>query len=490
MYSNKRKKLARTLAIILVIGMIVMSMSYLFMLFGNSSAIGYTVYAADAKDTTKEKAEDRLEYLHSVIDYIYENYKDKITYEELVNAAFNGVFNSLDRWSEYYFDGDGADALSNALDNNYCGVGLTMQMDEDGFIRIISVNKEGPAFAAGITAGGTVEKVDGVSAKELGINEVANRIRGAEGSKVTVTIRNNGVEKTYTLVRTKLIAPTLQYELLEGKIGYIVLDSFSVSSAIEVAAAKADLLSQGAKSFILDLRYNGGGYLDVAIEIADLFMDKGPIVYLEQQGKIIETINATPDDGKKTPLVVIVNEQSASASEVLALALQESGTAKVVGVTSYGKGIGQQITSVVNGDSLKLSEIYMLGPKKTKYHEIGVKPDYVVYQAYDYDIIQLADILLGMIPLDLKQRYFVGQYGLNVLAAQERLEVLGYDVERTARMDAKTIEALKVIQKNAGGIPYGGLDYFTLSALDKAYEAAVSGSTEDLQLKKAVELLK
>jgi len=483
---KRNKAIVRVMAIILALGMIVLSLSYLFMFMGEASLIADVAYGADA---TKEKGEKRLDLIDDVINYIYETYKDQLNYEDLVNAAFNGVFDSLDQYSEYYFASEGADELSNTLESNYAGIGVTIQLNDDGEVLITAVTKDGPAEKAGITAGGTVTKIDSVSTKGLSLDEAANKMRGKAGTQVTVTIKYSGVEKSFTLTRAELVAPSLNYELMEGSIGYIDLTSFSTASANEFRQARTELLAKGAKSLVLDLRNNTGGYLDIAIQIADVLMDKGTICILEQQGKVIETYTAKADDTKKVPIVILQNQYSASASELLIQALKDNGLAKTVGTNTYGKGVAQIVVGVNNGDSLKLSECYFLGPNKEKITTDGIKPDYYVYSSYDFDEATTEKIN-NVLPLDLKQRYFAGQYGLNVLAAQQRLQILGFDVDSTARMDTKTVEAIKVIQKDGGGKPYGGLDYTTLKLLNTRYESAVSMDKEDLQLKKALELLK
>ena len=481
---KKRKTMARILALILVVGMVLLSLTYLAMAFGNSAALGNVAYAAEGDDI----AQNRLDLLPDVLEYIHETYKDEISYEELVNAAYLGVFDSLDPFSEYYFASKGVEAISNALDSNYAGIGVTIQLNDDGDILITAITKNSPAEAAGMTAGGIITAIDGVSTKGLSLDDAATKMRGKAGTQVAVTVSYNGVPKTFTLTRAELVAPSLNYEMKDG-IGYINLSSFSSGTAAEFRQARMELLAQGAKGFVLDLRNNTGGYLDAAIEISETLLDDGVICYLEQQGKIVETYSASPDDTKKVPIVLLTNGYTASASEILVMALTENGKAKTVGTSTYGKGYAQQVVTVVNGDSLKLSQFYFLGPKKTRITENGLAPDYVVNLSYEFDDKTLA-LINSALPLDLKARYFSGQYGLNVLAAQQRLYILGYDVDMTARMDEKTLDAIKDVQKNAGGKPYGGLDYFTLKALNSAYETAISGATEDLQLKKALELLK
>lgn len=195
------------------------------------------------------------------------------------------------------------------------------------------------------------------------------------------------------------------------------------------------------------------------------------------------------------PVIVLVNGGSASASEILAAALKDSGRAKLVGTQTYGKGVAQQIVSVAGESKMKLSTYYFLGPNKGSINKTGITPDYIVsnYETIDADKpSELYDKYKGFAPMIEKTKPKLGDTGLNVFGAQQRLSLLGYKLNITGVMDTDTVTAVKSLQKVKGLSPYGVLDYSTMGTLDKAALEYVSGvsTQKDLQLKKAVELLK
>jgi len=489
--NNRKKRAARVLAIVLSACMILTLMGYFFMIFANATGTAYVgvVYAEDLDDS--KTAKDRYEFLHDIIEFVHENYADKLSYDDLVNAAYKGVFDSLDNYSEYYIDSVGADATANALASEYGGVGLSIQT-ESGGIRIVSVNPAGPAYEAGIKPQGLITAVDGVSTAGKTSEEAAAMMRGEPGTSVSVTIDYSGSSRTYTLTRRKLAITSVSSEMLDGNIAYIKISDIAEKTPEEFALARVRLLADGASGMVLDLRDNGGGYMSQAQQIAEMLLDEGIITKYVQQGQETYSNEAFPDSTKKVPIVVLTNEYTASAAEMLTAALHDNGAAKTVGTTTYGKGIGQSLFSLKNGDSLKLTTIHFLTPNGVDFNGKGLKPDYIVYNSGSLTEEGREYAAKNVIPLSLEQRYFSGQTGLNVLAAQQRLFLLGYSLTPNGQMDSATVEAIKELQKKAGGKPYGGLDFFTLKALASAYDALVNntGSENDAQLAKALELLR
>jgi len=230
------------------------------------------------------------------------------------------------------------------------------------------------------------------------------------------------------------------------------------------------------------------------VEIADQLMEDGPIMYFKQKGEIVETIKATADEHVDLPIVLLVNQNSASASEILAGALQDSKKAVLVGTKTFGKGVAQQIGELKNGSEIKLSTYYFLTPNKNTIDHIGITPDYVVYNGNEEKSDELKAKVNAFVPMIEKVKASLGEVGLNVYGSQQRLEVLGFDVPLNATMDQQTVTAIKQFQKEKGLYAYGGLDYVTLAALDQAALEYISSTTadgkDDLQLNKAIELLK
>lgn len=486
---GRKKRAARVLATVLAACMVLMLMSYLFMLSGGSGAAAFVAVSYAAELDGDESASERYEFLGDLIEFVHENYADRLSYDELVTAAYEGLFDSLDEYSEYYPGGEGANALPEALASEYSGVGVSINESKEG-VYIVSVNPEGPAHAAGVPEHSRVTAVDGVSMKGRSAQDVMKALRGEEGSAVSLTVEYEGAEKSYRLIRKKLSIHSVSGEMLEGDIAYIDIADMAEKTASEFADARMRLLAEGARGMIIDLRGNIGGYIKQAEMIAEMLLDSGVITIYVKQGEEIERVEASADSTKKLPIVVLTDQHTASAAELLAAALHDNGAAKTVGTATYGKGLGQNIFSLRNGDSIKLSTIHFLSPKGADFNGKGIKPDYLVFNSGTLTEEGRAYVQENVIPLDTERRYFAGQTGLNVLAAQQRLMLLGYELTPNGRMDGSTVEALKALQSQAGGKPYGGLDIFTLKALAAAYDSLVGATEGDAQLLKALDLLK
>ena len=319
----------------------------------------------------------------------------------------------------------------------------------------------------------------------------SNMLRGDAGTSVTVTVRRSGGEFTFTLIRENIKHVSISHEMIEGNIGYISLLGFETNGAAEFKAAKADLIKKGAKSLIVDVRDNPGGLVDTAIAIADEFIAKGDIVHYRERGKIVETVRAKEKTIEKVPVVLLINENSASASELLAGALKDNKAATLVGTTTYGKGVAQVVGYTSGGQPFTISIFYFLTPNKDDIQHIGVAPDYFVRNSAGEFRLEAMRLYQSFAPFTENEKPEPGDTGLNVFAAQQRLSLLGYTPSHNAVMDEATVAAVKAFQREAGLYAYGKLDLTTMRKLDESTFAYISNdSSEDLQLKKAIELLK
>ena len=492
-YSEKRRRnIAKIFAIILIAAMVLSSGYYIMLIFANDRALSaLAVYGADALPAEPEDSREsmtRLDGLEDFIDFVHEFYKDPVTYEALVDAAYTGVIDSLDDpWSVYYVSTEESDNFVQSINQEYSGVGVTMTLDNNGCL-VSEVNRLGPAFEAGLRAGCYIVKVDGVSVSDWSLNDISSKVRGIEGTTVVLTVTENGVEKDYTITRRHLKVASVEAEMLEDNIGYIAITSFADSTVAEFTEAKLTLFGQGANSLIIDLRDNGGGYVNTALLLADELLEEGILSRFTWRGEDLVVYEAEPDLNRKVPMVLLVNGGTASASEIFAAALQDNGAAKLVGTRTYGKGVAQTIQPLEYSDSVKLSIYYFESPKGNTINGVGLTPDYLVEQSV-YTQEEAADILDTVIDMAENKKYHKGEVGLNVLAAQQRLFYLGYDVDWNGRMDDKTVAAIKAFQPTFGGSPYGGLDFSTQKAICAAFDELFTGSSEDRQLLKAVEIL-
>lgn len=489
MNHNKAKKAAKILALVLAAILIISSFSFVVFLPGVADAGGYVAYGAE-KDDSKAGLDDQLEALKEVMIEIQQNYKDEVSYKTLLDGAFNGMFESLDDpFSAFYGTVEEGDQLMESLTGEFSGIGVSIESDGE-FCRIASPIPGTPAEAAGMRTGDIITMIDGVSVSGKTLSEIGDLLKGPEGSKVTVSVQRGTQIMDFPLTREKIKMATVNGRMLDNRIGYIQIRQFAPTTSQEFKAERLKLLSGGMKSLIIDVRGNPGGVLSEAVGIAGQLMpEAGPIAYFVQQGKIVETVESEGSDTRAVPTVILVNEGSASATEALAGALQDSRTAAVVGTTTYGKGVAQQVVGLKNGSSFKLSMFYFLTPGKHQIDGKGITPDYVVYNGLGLTEKQIAQVYADLAPMTEKIKYGVDETGLNVYGAQQRLAYMGYDVKISGTMDGQTVAAIKKFQKEQGFSDYGGLDYTTMKALSEAFDALIGGGSDDKQLAKAIELL-
>lgn len=484
----RTRRIAKIIALIIALAMIVTSFSFVLMIPGVFGMKGSVVYAASADAGLDREMENLKQY----IKYIRDNYKDDVSYDQLIQGAYSGVIDSLgDPYSVYYGASGEGETFVETVTGEYSGIGLSVE-NYNGKCRVVAPIPGTPAEKSGIKSGDIVIKIDGVDISDKTLDEAVSMMRGEAGTRVTVTVDRSGQTLSFNLIREKIKNVSVNSRMLEGKIGYIQLTSFDNDSNVEFRKAKIALINKGAKSLILDLRNNPGGLVNTALDIANQLMPKGPITHFEQKGRIMETYSADGNSKLTIPMVLLVNEGSASAAEILAGALQDSKTATLVGTTTFGKGVAQQVSEFSDGASMKLSMYYFLTPNKKKIDHVGIIPDYTVQDSSNPNEKELSEKYAGFAPMSEKVKPKAGDTGLNVFGAQQRLAMIGYAVKATGTMDEATVAAVKKFQQENKLYPGGILDYTTMGALDKATADYITGTKAgvDLQLEKAVSLLK
>ncbi len=490
------KRIARVLAIILVVALVVTTFSYLMVFAGEDNKVyGATLTPEEASYANDPAYFQReLMYFLQLVENIKTLFKDNITYKELMDGAVQGLMGSLeDPYSAYYEKETGAgEAFIQSVSGEYGGIGIQMEELADGSCRIVSVFMDSPAEKAGVKAGDLIVSVEGKSVKGKTSSQVSSMLKGDPGSKVSFTVDRNGAEYNFTMVRAKVSMDSVSHKLLDGNIGYVQITGFDKDCDQEFARAWASLQKGGAESLIIDLRNNGGGYVNTAVQIADQLVKEGPLVYFAKGPVIQESIQATGKGGCDVPIVVLVNENTASASEILAAALRDGAGAKLVGATTFGKGVSQGVWTLSNGDTLKLSTEYFLTPKKQVINEVGLTPDYMVSSYQQPTLELLKGDYDSFAPMSEKREYSAGQVGLNVYGAQQRLTFLGFETKATGTMDEATVASLKAFQKAEKMFISGRLDDKTRTALEDAAKELIAGmeNDKDLQLEKALEILK
>jgi len=299
--------------------------------------------------------------------------------DSMTAGALDGLLGSLDDTYAVYFDPKATKEFRMDATGEFFGVGMSVGLRETT-PTVMSVFKGTPADKAGLMAEDQILSANGTSTKKLDLDQVVGMIRGPRGTQVTIEVYRPDTRKTLTfkVTRDKIAIPNIMAEMVGKDVGLIRLMQFNERAADDVRAKMAELDGKGAKGFILDLRENPGGLLSSAVGVASLYVDSGVIVRVDERGKPEETEMALGDKATDKPLVVLIDENSASASEIVAGALQDYGRATIVGETSYGKGSVQIIRDLSNGGTVKLTNAHYLTPKSRVINGKGVVPDVVV----------------------------------------------------------------------------------------------------------------
>jgi carboxyl-terminal processing protease len=317
-----------------------------------------------------------------VLDLIERNYVDKVDSEELTTNAIEGMLKTLDPYSAY-LSPERYKELEIGTSGEFGGVGMEVAV-ENGVLKVISPIEGSPADLAGIKPGDVITEIDGKPTQGMVVFEAVKSLRGPKGSKVTITVTRDGEgSKDLTLTRDVIHIKSVKYKLLDNGIGYVKISQFqeNVSDELKDALSKLELENGGSLSgLVLDLRNNPGGLLDEAIKVADQFIDKGLIVSVRgRTSNQSKEYYATKGDSKRdVSLVVLVNKGSASASEVVAEALQDSKRATIVGTKTFGKGSVQTIIELDDGSGLKLTTAKFYAPSGRSISDVGVTPDIIV----------------------------------------------------------------------------------------------------------------
>ena len=319
----------------------------------------------------------QLEKYKSIID---EFYLGEVNEEDLKEGAIKGYIEGLgDPYTEYISKEEMQEYMEDTL-GNYVGIGIYMLLDEEeGKIKILAPMKGSPAEAVGIKSGDIIETVDGEEYTKDEMSEVANKIKGKEGTTVKIGIKRGEENLEFEVTRQNIKVNPVEGKILENNIGYIQFASFDETTYEDFKAKYEELKNQGITSLIIDLRNNGGGLVDQATDIADLFVEKDtPLLYEVDKDGNEEVIKAENDVTINIPTIILTNENTASASEILAGALKDLGKAKIVGTKTYGKGIIQQIIPLSDGSGIKITTEEYQTPNRNKIHEVGIEPDETV----------------------------------------------------------------------------------------------------------------
>ncbi|KPP95494.1 S41 family peptidase [Erythrobacter sp. HL-111] len=333
--------------------------------------------------------------LFTVMQRVKANYVEDVTDEKLVRGAIDGMLTALDPHSAY-LDGSDLERLNTLIDGNYSGLGLSVVM-EDGAVKVISPFKGSPAEKAGVKAGDFITHLDGELIYGGDLDDAVARMRGKAGTAIELTIFRTGREEPFevSVTRGMIELEPVTHELAAGNIGIITVNEFSADVGADVYTAWANIREEATgrvSGLVLDLRKNPGGSLDEAVALSDLFLDEGRIV--SQRGRArgetllydAETV-FRGDMAEGVPLIVLIDAGSASASEIVAGALQDHRRALVMGERSFGKGSVQSLLPLGPDAALKLTTARYYTPRGNSVQEGGIKPDIAVPQLSDPDLV-------------------------------------------------------------------------------------------------------
>ena len=356
-------------------------------IMGFSLSLGGASLSGRSQTSTKELSWEQARLFAEVMERVKRDYVDPIDDAQLLESAVRGMVADLDRHSEY-LDADEFQDVRISTSGSYSGVGLEVST-ENGAIVVIAPIDGTPAQRAGIESGDEIVEIDGVSVANNGLDKTIDKMRGRPGTPIALTVQRENYDDRlmFYLTRQKIQVASVRYEILQPSFGYLRLSQFNETTTDEASSAIDSMMEEVQAStgnmltgLILDLRNNPGGLLDSAVAISDLFLDSGIIVTAEGRTPESRFMREAQDgdilDG--AAIVVLVNGGSASASEIVAGALQDHHRATIVGTTTFGKGLVQTVMPLSKGRAVKLTTSRYFTPSGDSIHKVGVSPDIVV----------------------------------------------------------------------------------------------------------------
>ena len=332
--------------------------------------------------------EEKYMKLEMLYDKIESDYYGEYTDEDLMTGLYKGLYSALDQYS-LYMTPEEYESFAAKSTGSFYGVGVVVSTTVDDELIILSTISGAPAANAGLKPGDIIVAIDDELYSGSQLDLAAAKLRGEIGTKVKVKYLRNGETDTVTLTRAHIVTESVESSVIENNIGYIKITSFELATADDFKKAVKDLKQKNIEGLIIDLRNNGGGMLDASIEIADELLPSCTIIStMNSNGK--EEYYNSDSNVIDLPYVLLVNNMSASASEVLAAAIKENDGGLIVGKTTFGKGVVQEMQIISDkGDAIKQTVMEYFGPNRTKINGVGVVPDYDVDYNSENDDAQL-----------------------------------------------------------------------------------------------------
>ncbi|ENH98427.1 carboxyl-terminal protease [Gracilibacillus halophilus YIM-C55.5] len=440
-------------------------------------------------ENNQETLEENFGKMNKVVNAfstIQENYVEDVGDQQLIEGAIEGMLQSLDDPYSTYMDAETMEKFNQQIESSFEGIGAEVSM-KDGNVTIVAPIKDSPAEEAGLKPNDQILSVDGESLDGYSLQEAVNEIRGEKGSEVVLEVRRPGVEEVLEvdITRDSIPLETVypRTEEVNGKlVGVIELTSFSETTAEDFKNALSDLEEQGIDGLVIDVRGNPGGVLTAVEEILKQFVPQDtPYLQIEYPNGKKQRQFSNLTDTKDYPIVTLINEGSASASEILAVSLKEAVGAEVVGTTSFGKGTVQQPLPLGEESTIKLTRFKWLSPEGNWIHEKGVQPTVKQKQPEYYytNPVQIEDESLAFDQSDSK-----------IANVQQMLAGLGYDPGRTdGYFSEQTRAAVEEFQTANDLEVTGAVDQATADSLQTRIMENIQSGEDDQQLERALQVI-
>lgn len=339
--------------------------------------------AVTDSDGIGSEVEGKLNAIDSVLESFYFGDVDDETAKDNIYKAYLSSYG--DKYTMYY-TADEHKALKEPTNGKFYGIGAVCQLSGEGGVLLVDVYDNGAGYQAGLRSGDRVVNVDGRDITDMELSSAVALIKGDKGTSVTLEVIRGTERLTFSAVRDAVEAKTVSYTLLDNNIGYLSISQFEEVTTKQFKAAVEDLQSQGMKGFVIDIRNNPGGLLDTVVGMLKYMLPDGLIVYTEDKQGNRKEYKGQDNDEFNLPLAVIVNGNSASASEIFAGAIQDYGKGTIIGTQTYGKGIVQTVKPLTDGSAIKFTIAKYFTPKGQDIHGKGVTPDMVVEYDTDADV--------------------------------------------------------------------------------------------------------
>ncbi len=338
----------------------------------------FSLQSFNTKVTDVNERAEKYNSLQTLDSYVREHYYDDIDEEDLSDGILKGYINGLgDKYSAFL----NADEYQNEIAENsgeLVGLGLTLTEDESGYIRIADILEDSPVLESGLVPGDIIIAVDGNDVLKTGFDKSVNSMKGQDGAEITLTIRRDGIDKNMVFTRRSIEVTTVTGKMLSGLIGYIRITGFKENTPDQFNEVLDRLTSNGARALIFDVRNNGGGLISALEKCLDPLLPEGVVATADYKDGRSETIVYSDASEINIPMLVLVNDKTASAAELFAASLKDFGKAELVGERTYGKGVMQITNPFEDGSAVILTVAEYKTVNSECYNEIGLTPDYVV----------------------------------------------------------------------------------------------------------------